>query len=54
MQEDTIIQKKLFAIGYDNNGPKEITKISENLSLEDLKKESQKRPEQRKNSLINK
>ena len=44
MQEDTIIQKNLFAIGNDNNEQKEITKIPENLSLEDLKKESQKRP----------
>ena len=56
MQEDTIIQKNLFAIDNDNNEQKEITKIPENLSLEDLKKESQKRPRQRKNStnLINK
>ena len=55
MQEDTIIQKNLFAIGNDNNEQKEITNIPENLSLEDLKKESQKRPRQRKNStnLIN-
>ena len=50
MQEDTIIQKSLFAIGNDNNEQKEITKISEDLSWEDLKKESQKRPRQRKNS----
>jgi len=56
MQEDTIIQKNLFAIGNDNNEQKEITNIPENLSLEDLKKESQKSPRQRKNStkLINK
>ena len=56
MQEDTIIQKNLFAIDNDNNEQKEITKIPEDLSLEDLKKESQKRPRQRKNStnLINK
>ena len=56
MQEDTIIQKNLFAIGNDNNEQKEITKIPEDLSLEDLKKESKKRPRQRKNStnLINK
>jgi len=55
MKEDTIIQKNLFAIGNDNNEQKEITKIPEDLSLEDLKKESQKRPRQRKNStnLIN-
>jgi len=56
MQEDTIIQKNLFAIGNDNNEQKEITKIPEDLSWEDLAKESQKRPRQRKNStnLINK
>ena len=50
MQEDTIIQKNLFAISNDDNEQKEITKISEDLSWEDLKKESQKRPRQRKNS----
>jgi len=38
MQEDTIIQKNLFAIGNDDNEQKEITKIQENLSLKDLKK----------------
>ena len=56
MQEDTIIQKNLFAIDNDNNEPKEITNIQHDLSWEDLKKESQKRPRQRKNStnLINK
>ena len=56
MQEDTIIQKNLFPIGNDNNEQKEITNIPEDLSLEDLKNESQKRPRQRKNStnLINK
>ena len=56
MQEDSIIQKTLFAIGSENNEQKEITKIPEDLSWEDLKKESQKRPRQRKNStnLINK
>ena len=48
MEEDTIIQKNLFAIDNDNNEQKEITKIPEDLSLEDLKKESQKRPRQRK------
>jgi len=47
MQEDTIIQKNLFAIDNQNNEQKEIT---EDLSWEDLKKESQKRPRQRKNS----
>ena len=52
---DIIIQKNLFAIGNENNDQKEITKIPEDLSLEDLKKESQNRPRQRKNStnLIN-
>ena len=56
MQEDTIIQKNLFAIGNENNEQKEIPKSPEDLSWEDLKKESQKRPRQRKNStnLINK
>ena len=36
MQEDTIIQKNLFAIGNDNNEPKEITNIQHDLSWEDL------------------
>ena len=56
MQEDKIIQKNLFAIDNENNEQKEITKIPEDLLLEDLKEESQKRPRQRKNStnLINK
>ena len=56
MQEDTIIQKNLFAIGNENNEQEEITKIPEDLSWEDLKKDSEKRPRQRKNStnLINK
>ena len=49
MQEDTIIQKNLFAIDNENNEPEEITNIPEDLSWEDLKKESQKRPRQRKN-----
>ena len=56
MQEDTLIQKNLFTIDNDNNENKEVTNIPEDLSWEDLKKESQKRPRQRKNSinLINK
>ena len=56
MQEDTIIQKNLFATDNENKEHKEITNIPEDLSWEDLKKESQKRPRQRKNStnLINK
>ena len=55
MQEDTIIQKNLFAIGNENNEQEEITNIQEDLSLEDLKKESKNRHRQRKNStnLIN-
>ena len=56
MQEENIIQNNLFTIENENNEQKEITKISEDVSWEDLKKESQKRPRQRKNStnLINK
>ena len=56
MQEDTLIQKNLFAIDDENNEQKEITQIPEDLSWEDLKKESQKRPRQRQNStnLVNK
>ena len=50
MQEDTIIQKNLFAIGNENNEQKEIKKIPEDISWEDLQKESQKRPRKRKNS----
>ena len=50
MQEDSIIQKTLFAIDNENNEQKEITKIPEELSWEDLKKESEKRPRERKNS----
>ena len=40
MQEDSIIQKTLFAIDNDNKNQKEILKIPENLSWEDLRKES--------------
>ena len=40
MQEDTIIQKNLFAIDNEDNEQKEITKSPEDLSWEDLKKES--------------
>ena len=56
MQEDSIIQKTLFALDNENNEQKEITKIPDDLSWEDLKKESQKRPRKRKNSnnLVNK
>ena len=48
MQEDTIIQKNLFAIGTDNNEQKEITKIPEDLSLEDLKKNRKEDPDKKK------
>ena len=56
MQEDTIIQKNLFAINNEPKNSKSSTKLSEDLSTEELKKESQKRPRQRKSSknLINK
>ena len=56
MPEDTIIQKNLFAINNEPILPKGSTQIPEDLSTEELKKESQKRPRQRKNStnLINK
>ena len=55
MQEESIIQKNLFAIGNGNNEQGEKIKIPDDLSWEDLKKESKKRPRQRKNStnLIN-
>ena len=39
MQEDSLIQKNLFAIDNENNEQKEVTKIQEDLSWEDLKKE---------------
>ena len=42
MQEDSIIQNTLFAIGNDDNEQKEITKIPEDLSLEVLKKNQKK------------
>ena len=56
MQEDTIIQKNLFSVNDDTHVEIETKEIPGNLSAEDLKKESQKRPRQRKNStnLINK
>ena len=50
MEEDTIIQKDLFAINNELKPPISSTQITENLSNEQLKKESQKRPRQRKNS----
>ncbi len=56
MQEDTIIQNDLFAINDELKLPKDSIQIPEDLSTEELKKESQKRPRLRKNStnLINK
>ena len=33
MQEDTIIQKNLFTIDYENNEQKEVAKIPEDFSL---------------------
>ena len=56
MQEDTIIQNDLFAINDEFKLPKDSRQIPEDLSTEELKKESQKRPRERKNStnLINK
>ena len=56
MQEDKIIQKNLFSINNEPSHPNSSTKIPEDLSTEELKKESKKRPRQRKNSknLINK
>ena len=38
MQEDTIIQNNLFAIGNENNEQKEITKIPEDLSWRSKKR----------------
>ena len=52
MQEDKIIQKNLFAIGNDNNEQKEITKIPEDLSWEDLKKNRKKDLDKEKIQLI--
>ena len=56
MQEDPIIQKSLIPIINENNSSKEIKEITEDLTNENLNKESQKRPRHRKNStnLVNK
>ena len=56
MQEDTIIQKDLFAINNEPKHPHKSSQIPEDLSTDELKKESQKRPRQRKksNNIINK
>ena len=50
MEEDTIIQKDLFAINHELKLPNNSSQIPEDLSTEELKKESQKRPRQRKNT----
>ncbi len=50
MEEEKIIQQNLFTIQSDLEHPKSHTKIPEDLSTEILKKESEKRPRQRKNS----
>ena len=52
MQEDTIVQKDLFAIDNENNEQKEITKIPEDLSWEDLKKNLKKDLDKEKIQLI--
>ena len=44
MQEDTIIQRDLFAINHELNLPNKSSEISEDLSTEELKKESEKGP----------
>ncbi len=48
MQEDTIIQKNLFAIQNEPKHPKSSTHIPEDLTNAILKEDSQKRPRQRK------
>ena len=55
MPEDKIIQKNLFVINNEPKNPKGEKQIPEDLSNEELKKESQKRPRKRKTStnLIN-
>ena len=51
MQEDTIIQNNLFSINSEEpNTQTSSNQIPEDLSNEELKKESQKRPRHRKNS----
>ena len=44
MQEDTIIQRDLFAINHEFKHPNKSNQIPEDLSSEELKKEAQKRP----------
>ena len=48
MQEDTIIQKNLFAFDNENSEQKEVTKTPEDISWEDLKKESKKKTSTKK------
>ena len=43
MEEDKIIQKDLFAINHEVKRQKNSRQIPEDLSTEELKKESQKR-----------
>ena len=50
MQEEPIIQKSLFPINNENNNLKETHVIADDLTNEDLKRESQKRPRSRNNS----
>ena len=56
MQNKEIIQQSLFAINNETNPKKQSNDISENLSIEELKKESERRPRPRKdpNQLIEK
>ena len=56
MQEDRITQINLFAVNNETDHQIKTSEIHEDLSLQDLKKESQKRPRQRKPStnLVNK
>jgi len=48
MQEDIVIQRNLFAINSEVNHKKDKQEISEDLSAEELNRESKKRPRQRK------
>ena len=56
MEEDTLIQRDLFANNHELKLPNNSSQISEDFTTEELKKDSKKRPRQRKNSknLINK
>ena len=53
MQEDTIIQRNLFAIHDEPKHPKSPTQIPEDLSTATLKEESQKRQNQKRRKLKN-